>query len=76
MFTLSPPVIPLNAYRPWTSIDDETLMAFSSTMTTRELANTRHRSIEAVYQRASELKVSLRPSDPPTFADYVWGGYR
>ena len=76
MFPISPPVAPLNAYRPWTYVDDLTLMAFAPTMTTRELANTLQRSIEAVYQRASELKVSLKPSDPPTFADYVWGGYR
>jgi ATP-dependent Clp protease adapter protein ClpS len=76
MFPISPPVTPPKAYRPWTYVDDLTLMAFAPTMTTRELANTLQRSIEAVYQRASELKVSLKPSDPPTFAEYVWGGYR
>jgi uncharacterized protein (DUF934 family) len=75
MFTPSQPLTPLNAHRPWTHLDDITLITSAATMTTLQLANTLQRSVDAIYQRASVLGVSLKPSDPLTFTDYLWGYY-
>ena len=57
---------PKNSGKPWSNTEERKLKSLANSKTTTEsIAKQLGRTVDAIYNKSSELKISLKPKDTP-----------